>query len=948
MNIHEQLAVSAGYALLKLTPDLLISAATPNISTILHQSPAELVGQPLAAWLTLNTAETTLGQMQSTTLPARPHGVLQAIVLRDQDTRGFVVMVRATQMPITDETAYRALFEQTQDAVFILDLDGHHLQANQRAAEMFGYNMAELRTLSARDLVVANEFDDSQTVRERMLAGETIPLFERNFRRKDGSLFTLEVNVSLVRDADGRPLQILSILRDVQERHSLHDEIQNTLRTVETTSNISNALIAARSLEEMLEVFASVVGERHVLPATYLYMVRRDEQQRAERLELIAYLETDTPTLLHPLYTIAEHPLWQRLAERKNRMTIINDTADMRNSYEQMVGTGNLSSTLFTTLPKEGLNYLSENGVGGVVFVPLTVQQGRWVGVVVLAWGQPITLAHERLLPYRTAAQQMATLVENRDLFGQTQQSMLALQASEQRLATVLNNAPIAVFAFNAEGYFTLARGVILERSAQTWLGRHYSDIAAFLPSTVEAVAQALQGVRIDHVVQSPDGQSYRIIYIPLETRASGQGNRVIGVVVDVSEQERLKIELESRIEQLSALRRMEAEFSEVLDSDYVLTVALDAAIRLSRASSGYIGLLDGEHTGQLRLAAAVGRYQKDAMLQIEGTMVGLAVHQRRAQWQAQPMMHSAGAAQPVAQMCIPLQTNQVVGVLVLETPKANLFTDTTFDFTQLLAGRIASALDNARLYQLSQLQLSEMRELFDQVKRLENVKTDMIRIASHDLRNPLSTAGGYVELMKMDSHLLQPEHLEFLDAMSKSLERMQQITSDILSLERIEESARNTSGKAFDLRELVHKAAEEIRDQANLKAQTFTVELPEAPMVMVMGDPIQLHEATVNLINNAVKYTPNGGTVAVSLETKRDLVFMRVKDTGFGIPTEMQDRLFEPFYRAKTEETRDIEGTGLGLHLVKNIIERHNGRMLFESEYGKGSLFGYTLETIP
>ena len=113
---------------------------------------------------------------------------------------------------------------------------------------------------------------------------------------------------------------------------------------------------------------------------------------------------------------------------------------------------------------------------------------------------------------------------------------------------------------------------------------------------------------------------------------------------------------------------------------------------------------------------------------------------------------------------------------------------------------------------------------------------------------------------------------------------------------------------------------------------------------LVVSGDDAQLYEAVTNLVNNAIKYTPEGGKIDIILRIENSHVEFVVKDTGYGIPDEKQKQLFRPFYRVKTEETLNIDGTGLGLHLVQNIIKRHNGEMIFNSIYGKGSTFGFTL----
>jgi signal transduction histidine kinase len=148
------------------------------------------------------------------------------------------------------------------------------------------------------------------------------------------------------------------------------------------------------------------------------------------------------------------------------------------------------------------------------------------------------------------------------------------------------------------------------------------------------------------------------------------------------------------------------------------------------------------------------------------------------------------------------------------------------------------------------------------------------------------------------------------------------------------------------NLREIVDKAYQDHQEFARIKGQNYTVHLPEAS-VIVAGDAPQLKEAVDNLVSNAIKYTPDEGQVVVRLIQGAGFASIEVEDHGYGIPEEMQEHLFQPFYRARTEETRDIDGTGLGLHLVKNIIERHNGDMIFRSVYGKGSTFGFRLPVL-
>ena len=214
-----------------------------------------------------------------------------------------------------------------------------------------------------------------------------------------------------------------------------------------------------------------------------------------------------------------------------------------------------------------------------------------------------------------------------------------------------------------------------------------------------------------------------------------------------------------------------------------------------------------------------------------------------------------------------------------------------------------------------------------------------MIRIAAHDLRNPLNIISGFSELL-LENEDIPGHERDQIEHIFRASGRMQTLVADILSLDRIERLQEGGYDR-LNFAELVQQVFETFEVKAEHK--TYSLELPDHP-VEVQGDAPQLREAISNFIGNALKYTPDGGSVTVRLTIEGEEAIFDVVDTGYGIPAEVQSRLFEPFFRVKDKETRNIEGTGLGLHLVKNIIERHNGTVFVHSVHGVGSTFGFRL----
>lgn len=218
----------------------------------------------------------------------------------------------------------------------------------------------------------------------------------------------------------------------------------------------------------------------------------------------------------------------------------------------------------------------------------------------------------------------------------------------------------------------------------------------------------------------------------------------------------------------------------------------------------------------------------------------------------------------------------------------------------------------------------------------LNDLKTHMIRMASHDLKNPLSRIMGYAELINMDGNLT-PTQTRFLGHIRESTHEMNSIITDILNLEQIR--GIQDQKKPVLLPHLVMQVVTSQEPDMYRKNQTFEDRISQEA-IYVMGSLHQLSQATANLISNAVKYTPDGGKITVSVYKDAHYAYLKVEDTGYGIPESAIPKLFTDFYRVKTEATATISGTGLGLSLVKTVVDAHQGVITVKSQEGVGSVF--------
>lgn len=224
-------------------------------------------------------------------------------------------------------------------------------------------------------------------------------------------------------------------------------------------------------------------------------------------------------------------------------------------------------------------------------------------------------------------------------------------------------------------------------------------------------------------------------------------------------------------------------------------------------------------------------------------------------------------------------------------------------------------------------------------VAELSELKTRMIRMASHDLKNPLSGVLGYSSLILMDevSTGLSAQHREFIEHIQHAGEAMLQIINDILNLEQMR--SRQLQQEPVQLGNLLEEVIGHHLLDMKTKGQTFNDQRPpELPTIL--GDKRQLAQAFTNLVGNAVKYTPEGGQITLRSVQQDGIIRFEVQDTGYGIAKAAQEKLFQEFYRVRSEATAHISGTGLGLSLVKSIIEAHQGKIWVESAEGVGSTF--------
>jgi signal transduction histidine kinase len=374
---------------------------------------------------------------------------------------------------------------------------------------------------------------------------------------------------------------------------------------------------------------------------------------------------------------------------------------------------------------------------------------------------------------------------------------------------------------------------------------------------------------------------------------------------------------LAARVGELETLTQIDRALYERLDFEHVTEIIYNWAIRGTGAVQGWVALFRQDNT----TLSIVEGIDKGKVVDVDDPLFAPLVENEGQQI-------SFSDESGLSRMAISLNATQPLGFIVVESPQP--LPESDVSFLTRLAARAATAIENVRLYQT--------------VQEVNQAKSKFISVVSHELRLPMTSIRGYTDLLLQGTvGTVNEQQLNFLNVIRNNVDRMQVLVSDLSDISRIETGRLRLQTETISLAQYLSQTLSSLEPKINEKKQILDVNVPEN-LPMCNADPHRVMQVLTNLINNARKYTPEGGRITITVSLKESFLHIEVKDDGIGISPEDQARLFTQFFRSEDMDVREQQGWGLGLNVTKQLVELMGGEIGMDSKLGEGSTFWFTL----
>src|SRR5688500_15419375 len=547
-----------------------------------------------------------------------------------------------------------------------------------------------------------------------------------------------------------------------------------------------------------------------------------------------------------------------------------------------------------------------------------------------------------------------------------------ALRQNEQRLRAIFNQAAVGIAVATLDGRFVDMNrrfADVLADTEENLRGRTFLELtfADDRPETAAAVAKLLAGEIPSYSLEKrylrPDGTVvWSLSSVTLLKDAEGRPQQFIGVIEDITARKRAEAALQEETRSLELLNETGRTLASQLDLQPLIQAVTDAATQLSGAQFGAFFYNTTNAQGdifQLFTLSGAPREAFEGFGHPRATQLFAPIFRGDAPIRSDDIRQDPryGQMQPHYGMpqghlavrsflAVPVRSGSgnPIGGLFFGHAEPGVFTARTEQLIVGVAAQASVAIDNARLYEAARNAADEREKLLESeraarnaAERMSEVKDEFLATLSHELRTPLNAILGWARILRSRPHS-QPEAEKALETIERNARVQTQLIEDLLDMSRIAAGKVRLDVQSLQPITFVEAAVETVRPGAEAKGiRLATILDPDAGLVS--GDPGRLQQVIWNLLSNAIKFTRSDGNVQVVLKRVDSHVEITVADDGIGIRSEFIPHLFERFRQGDASSTRTHGGLGLGLSIVKKLVELHGGTVAVESlGEGKGT----------
>jgi PAS domain S-box-containing protein len=868
------------------------------------------------------------------------------------------------------------------DAIITLDAQHSVVEWNPGAEELFGYTREEAIGRNVDELITTSDTrEEAMRLTQTVASKKDVGPVTRVRYRKDGSPVDVMLSGAPI-FVDENLMGMVAIYTDISDRVNAEKEerlLFNRMQRQQATlvRLLTDPSLVEGRLEEALHAIAAAAAD--TLGVERANVWRLSASGRELRCLASVDLGADHPSL-EPVLVVEQYPRFFRALGAGRIVDVSDVRADQR--------TSELAQGRWTPLGIQASLSAPVHRRGQVVGLVCHDHRGgkrAWTADEVTFAGQIADLVAQVFLnaDLRRRTDELAAITRVSREITSVPDLGRVFRSIARHAAELSHSDASGVFAFRPDGRLYVEAGYGVGEAFLEAINRHGIELGT---GAIGRASAARKAVQITDTWSDPD---YKYNHIARLENTRGvlavpmiRGDETIGGIVLWHRQPRhfsseevaflralaqqcVNAVENVRLLEAEARRRREAEtlraatqaLSATLDLPELLELILSELQKVVPYDSASVQQLLG---GQLEIIGGRGFPNLNELLGVcfdpraDDNPNGRVLRARKplilgdapevyAEFHRDPH----GQANIRSWLGVPLLLgDRVIGMIALDKRESGFYTQEHARMAQAFAPQAAIAIENARVFAQEEQRATALANALEQRGELDRLKDEFIQNVSHELRTPLGLIQGYSELLDQgELGGLRPEQLEPVAIIARRARMLGKLVQNLTAI--LETETQQSKRETIDLGALVTDLVADFQVVAGQAGLTLRAEVPPG-LPTVFGDRTHLHRVLDNLLGNAIKFTASGGEICARLSRENESLFLQVVDTGVGIPQDQLHRVFERFYQVDGSMSRRYGGAGLGLALVKEIVEAHHGRVRVASVLGQGTTFTVQLPVHP